>query len=44
MKRASPSLLAQRIGDDQLSTPRAMLAAAIAGAAAADLTYNALRG
>ena len=44
MKRAISSVIAQRIGGDQLSTPRAMLAAAIAGAAAADLTYNALRG
>lgn len=43
MKRAFPSLLARRFGGDQPSTPRAMLAA-IAGAAAADLTYNALRG
>ena len=44
MKRAISSVIAERIGGDQLSTPRAMLAAAIAGAAVADLTYNALRG
>ena len=44
MKRAFPSLLARRFGGDKPSTPRAILAAAIAGAAAADLTYNALRG
>jgi hypothetical protein len=43
MKRAFASVIAQRIGGDKPSTPRAIFAAAIAGAAAAGLTYKALR-
>ena len=44
MRRAFASVIGQRIGGDQPSTPRAIFAAAIAGAAAAGLTYKVLRG
>ena len=44
MRRAFASVIAQRIGGDKPSTPRATFAAAIAGAAAVGLTYTALGG
>jgi hypothetical protein len=44
MKRAFVSVVAQRIGGDKPSIHRVMFAAAIAGAAAAALTYKALGG
>ena len=42
MKRAFSSVIAQRIGGDEPTTPRAIFAGAIAGTAAADLTGKAL--
>ena len=44
MKRRFASVIAERIGGGKPSAPRAIFAAAIAGAAAAGLTYKALRG
>lgn len=44
MKRALASIVTERMSGGQPSAPRAIFAAAIAGAAAAGLTYKALRG
>jgi hypothetical protein len=44
MKRALTSAVVERIRGGKPSAPRAIFAAAIVGAAAACLTYKALRG
>ena len=44
MKRAFDSVIAEPIGRDKPSTPRAIFAPPIAGTAAAALTYRALGG
>lgn len=44
MKRAFASIIGERLGGEKPSRPRAIFAAAVAGAAAAGLTYKALRG
>lgn len=43
-QRLLKSVASERLGGDSPSTPRALLAAAVAGAAAATLTYRLLRG